>query len=178
MIRFLLLLYPVRWRKEYGPEFEALLASHRLTPRVMVNVAAGATIQRLRYTPLWLLSGLALLAVVVMEMVLQAFRHPIPQMHWFVDGWVVLTGLCIAVGGGGRFLSGLRGAMGAFLICKLPPLVFIAAMPGARFTDADGNIQSLLDSVMWGAVGMIGSALILGLTGVAIGTGIRKLRTR
>jgi hypothetical protein len=45
-VRALLRTYPREWRDEYGPEFEALLLSAALTPRVVVNVLCHGAWQR------------------------------------------------------------------------------------------------------------------------------------
>lgn len=39
---WLLALYPPRWRRRYGTELRALLASQRVTPQVVVDLIAGA----------------------------------------------------------------------------------------------------------------------------------------
>lgn len=44
--RSLLSLYPRTWRERYGEELLALLADTGLTPRIMLDVVAGAAIQR------------------------------------------------------------------------------------------------------------------------------------
>jgi len=46
--RWLLRLYPRSWRARYCDEFTALIESSPLTPRVMLDVAAGAIVQRWR----------------------------------------------------------------------------------------------------------------------------------
>jgi hypothetical protein len=46
--RRLLRLYPRSWRQRYGEEFTALVESSPLTPQVVLDVVAGATVERVR----------------------------------------------------------------------------------------------------------------------------------
>jgi hypothetical protein len=46
-MRWLIRLYPRRWRKRYGGELEAMLEQTSLTPRIMFDLVAGALDARL-----------------------------------------------------------------------------------------------------------------------------------
>jgi hypothetical protein len=47
LMRHLIILYPMTWRRRYGDEFEALLEQTPLTPRVLFDVAVAALDARL-----------------------------------------------------------------------------------------------------------------------------------
>jgi hypothetical protein len=64
MIRWLLRLYPKRWRQRYGDEYHALLEDLDLGPRTIVGVAAHAARvhAQVRRTGLIQLAGIATFA--------------------------------------------------------------------------------------------------------------------
>lgn len=64
----LLLLYPARWRREYGPELSDILLSQPLRARIVVDVLGGGLRQRLRFAPPWAILGSAALAYIIVEL--------------------------------------------------------------------------------------------------------------
>jgi len=61
-MRWLILLYPRRWRERYGAELEALLEDSPPRVRDVADLIWSAISLRLRWMPLWAGLGLACFA--------------------------------------------------------------------------------------------------------------------
>jgi hypothetical protein len=161
MIRFLLMLYPKAWRREYGEELEDILSAGGLTLGVVADVLHGAAYQRARRVPAWVVAGVGLLCLSAVHMFLSGNitvngRALVPgwwhgsnivfddltlddSVGLLLDFLLVLTGGWLAARKDGSFLSGALGAAGAYFIRSLPALVFVL-LPGATASNDDGPL--------------------------------------
>jgi hypothetical protein len=201
MIRFLLMLYPKAWRREYGEELGDVLSAGGLTVGVVADVLRGAVYQRARRVPAWAVAGLGLLCLSLAHMFLSG--NITVNGRALVPGWwhgsyivfddltlddsvglvldilLVVTGGWLAARKGGGFLSGLLGATGAYLICSLPALVFVL-IPGATASNDDGPLvfATKFGMLAWFFGHMLVWVASLGGSGALAGRLVARVRRR
>jgi hypothetical protein len=201
MIRFLLMLYPKAWRREYGDELGDILSTDGLTVGMVADVLRGAAYQRARRVPAWVVAGLALLCLSFVQMLLSGNitvnGRALSPSWWHgsymvfddltlddsaelgLDFLLLVTGGWLAARKGGSFLSGLLGAAGAYLIRSLPGLVLVL-LPGGRASNDDGPLvfATKFGMLAWFFGHMLVRAASLGGSGALAGRLVARVRRR
>ena len=179
MIGFLLVLYPERWRRRYGEEFQAVLESRPLGPFDVADVLLGALDARL--TP-FRLAGMAETGGHLMLLRLGGYGAIVGGPLWF-------AGLAIASGsggmgttaGGGLMLLGTFGlilaliGLSAFQAHRAPRLAWAALLiPGAGAILSMVGIVGLATNPDGGPTALAGlsgwDAWIVGLLATFVGS--------
>jgi hypothetical protein len=93
-IRFLLWLYPAKWRREYGEEMRSMLASQPLTGSVVRNVLAHTFREHLRHPAPWI-TGFAIVFFWRIFCFVWNPSTPLTPAAWtrlaVIDRWIILV---------------------------------------------------------------------------------------
>ena len=185
MIRFLLLLYPARWRKEYGMELAEVLRSRSLTPRIAADVSTNAVRQRIRYAPVWLLAGIVLLTAAILHMALLLLGVlPVQSAHWVFAANVfslLVTSFLTAIRRDGSFVIGISAALKAALLGFSPWWIDAGVSLAVNFSRH--AYYGLPPSfILWGVgrafVWLFSAAALSGALGALFAVTIRRFRGR
>ena len=149
LIGLLIRLYPPAWRARYGDEFAALLHQHRLDPRTLLDVAAGALDARLSGTPgrdarrrtalvvtMWALSafvagGIGFAKVVEYDDFTQAARDHLAVGLGFdlVRAGAAIAGLAAAGAGAIVLVAAVRARLAGPLVRAAVAALVLIALP-------------------------------------------------
>ena len=161
MIRTLIRFYPLEWRVEYGDELESMLSNLPLTAGQICNVVAHGVLQRIRFSPMWKIAGLALALKLIIGTIINSiwpFSHILYSLFFEFDLVLALFVGALAVLRDGK---SIRVAMGS-----------------AALAATLGMIPEMALGLLWAA--QLVHPTILGLNGAPyiLGRGVTDLCLR